>query len=190
MYATLTQVKTYLAISSNSDDALLQELIVRASAIIDLLTQTRFRVDADETRTFGADAIERWRGREILWFPPRLYLATAATTVIAGDGSLIPPSQISYPHAGPPYAELILVPQATFAAHAGIITVIGRWGWSVTPPADIVHACIRLAAYAYQQRASQADVDRPVVADGGLVVLPTKLPADVRALLARYAPIL
>jgi hypothetical protein len=64
--------------------------------------------------------------------------------------------------------------------------ITARWGYSTDPPDDIVHATIRLAAWLYRQRGTANDPDRPTVADGGLVLLPSALPDDVRLILERY----
>jgi hypothetical protein len=61
---------------------------------------------------------------------------------------------------------------------AGIILLI---------PPSIRQACIRLASWLYKQKDNQSgDVDRPLLAGDGTVIMPTTLPADVQALLREW----
>src|SRR5690606_24194618 len=59
------------------------------------------------------------------------------------------------------------------------ISVAGTWGYSATAPADIQHACVRLAAFLYRQKDNSADLDRPLITGDGVTIMPTNLPADV-----------
>lgn len=55
-----------------------------------------------------------------------------------------------------------------------------------TPP-DIVTACRRLAAWMYRQKDTQGgDLDRPLLAGDGSVIMPTTLPNDVAKILYPY----
>jgi hypothetical protein len=104
---------------------------------------------------------------------------------------VIAPSRVRPLPDDPPHAALVVSEGAPMPLDGdGDIAVVGRWGWSVTPPPDIVHASIRIAAWLYRQRAAQHDADRPTVADGGLVVLPAALPRDIESMLARYKPVM
>ena len=66
------------------------------------------------------------------------------------------------------------------------ITVVGRWAYSATAPADIVQATERLAAYLYRQKDNMSDLDRAVAVSGNMTVLPQSLPRDVQLILAPY----
>jgi hypothetical protein len=66
------------------------------------------------------------------------------------------------------------------------ISVEGTWGYSATAPADIIHACIRLAAFLYRQKDTSADIDRPMITGDGVTIMPSALPADVTRVLDRY----
>ena len=65
------------------------------------------------------------------------------------------------------------------------ITISAKWAYSATAPADIVHATIRLVTWMYRQRDNSTDLDRPVLAEG-VMVLPAQIPSDVTAVLDRY----
>lgn len=54
-------------------------------------------------------------------------------------------------------------------------------------PTDILTACRRLAAWMYRQKdTQQGDVDRPILAGDGSVIMPTTLPNDVETILRPY----
>ena len=54
-------------------------------------------------------------------------------------------------------------------------------------PTDIVTACRRLASWLYRQKdTQQGDIDRPILAGDGSVIMPTTLPGDVEMLLRPY----
>ena len=60
-------------------------------------------------------------------------------------------------------------------------------GYLLFTPADIVTACRRLAAWMYRQKDTQnGDIDRPLLAGDGSVIMPTTLPQDVAMLLKPY----
>lgn len=186
-YATLSDLKSYLAITSTADDALLTDMLERARQVIDTMTRTTFAVPADTTRRFGVaqtwwDA-ETQRGHLLL--PPYTFLA-AYTTILSEDGQPIPLTEVVPYPMDPPYTTLVRLGRRWIRSSSGEVQVTGRWGWSVTPPSDIVHATIRLAGWMYRQRSTGNDGDRPVVAEHGLVVLPSSLPRDIRDILSLY----
>lgn len=182
-YAALADLKAYLDINSTSDDALLTALLERATAMIDRRTGLTFAVSADTTRYLAP----QYAQEQTLWLPARWMLAQSATTIITPAGVTVPGSAVRYQPPEPPYVAIKLTNTAySWRDGTNDIAITGRWGWSVTPPADIVHATIRLAAWLYRQRSASSDMDRPTVADGGLVVLPLRLPRDIEQLLAGY----
>ena len=59
------------------------------------------------------------------------------------------------------------------------------------PPSDVVRATRRLAAFYYRARqTSRADIDRPIITQGGQIVMPSSLPKDVHETIQRYQGIL
>lgn len=54
-------------------------------------------------------------------------------------------------------------------------------------PTDIVAACRRLAAWLYRQKdTQQGDLDRPILAGDGSVIMPSTLPKDITDMLMPY----
>lgn len=188
-YISKTQVKTWLDIDGTDSDTLLDELIARAEAWIENHTNRVFEVTADTTKTF--DAVDDVEGA-VLWLGDEDL--AQVTTVTNGDGTTIT-AYVTQPRRATPYYALKLKDNAgvswTYSTTPeGAISVEGRWGYSVTPPDDIVHACIRLVAFMYRQRDTGADADRVTVNDSGVMSLPAGMPRDVAEILKPYRKVI
>jgi len=181
-YTTAADLKTYLGIeqSNTTDDALLTALIARAQAIIDAQVGRTFEAAADTIRYFtyaDLDGLTLWFGAD----------CAQITAIVNGDGAPVAPSSYwTEPRNITPYYGAKLKPQIGLAwdGWTDDIAVTGRWAYSVTAPADIVQACIRLAAWLYRLR-DNAQADQAIVA-GNVTVLPATLPNDVLTILAQY----
>lgn len=53
-------------------------------------------------------------------------------------------------------------------------------------PVDVMTATRRLTAFLYRQKDTQADIDRPILAGDGTVIMPSALPQDVAQILRPY----
>lgn len=189
MYCTLDDLKAYLRIGEENeeDNALLTTFIASATRIIELKTTRRFESSGTSTRYFDADkSTDRKR---MLYFDDDI---CSITSVVNGDGVTVAASNYTtQPRHEAPYHSIRLKDSANVDwtyedTPEDAIAVTGHWAYSVTPPQDIVHACIRLASFLYRQKDNAVDIDRPLVGDG-VMVMPIKLPADVDALLKPYA---
>ena len=86
-----------------------------------------------------------------------------------------------------PYYAVELWPDSAVAwdaDNAGQIAVTNADGLSTKAPADVVHACVRLAAWMYRQKDNTGN-DAPIIA-GDVTILPTRIPSDVQLMLAPY----
>ncbi len=185
-YATTADVKAYLGIESatRADDALLAALLARAQAAIDTHTRRTFEAAADTTRAHGWELVDG----AMLFLDGDLCVVTS---VVNGDGATLQPAQYTvHPRNRAPYYAIQLRPSAgaTWDAATGDIAVTGRWAYSVTPPADVVHATVRLCAWMYRQKDNTGN-DQPMIA-GNVTILPARLPADVLELLSPYVRLL
>lgn len=184
-YATASDLKTYLDISGTTDDMLLAAMISRAQAIIDRETGTTFEAANDSTRYF--DAVRDVDGRVLLFD----HWCCALTSVTNGDSTTVTTSEyVTEPRNVDRFYAIRLLGSSTqgwtYTTDAeNAITVVGRWAYSTTPPADIVHATLRLAAFLYRQRDNANDVDRAIVV-GNATVLPAQIPADVLGIIRSY----
>lgn len=178
-YTTWEAVKMYLAISGSGDDALGGSLVSRACAMIDQFCRRRF-VAVTATRLFDRPA------DRTLWLDEDLL---SVTTLLNGDGSTLTSGQyVLLPtNMTPRYGIRLRSGSAWVGGATGdeqAISVAGTWGYSSTPPDDVVQAAVRLSAWLYKQRdAPFGTTARP---DVGIVEVPAAIPEDVKALLLRY----
>lgn len=183
-YTTSVQLKDYLGIASSvvDDDNLLGNLIDRAEGLIDAYTGRNFEATT-ATKYFTSDSID---GQDLLLYGEDLLTVTKLTN---GDGVEITSSDYRlFPRNDNP-KWLIRLDESkswNFSDGDSEISVAGTWGYSATAPADIVHACIRLAAFLYRQKDTSADIDRPMITGDGVTIMPSALPADVTRMLDRY----
>lgn len=190
-YTDSAAIKAYLRIAGSGDDTLLAEIAGRASRIIDRHCGRWFYARA-ETRTYcvaGPHVSDR------LLFLDADLLSVGA--IVNGDGIAVSLGSIvlNPPNMAPYYS--IRLKRASGLAWTSAadgdqpIAVEGVWGYSVEPPAEIVQAALRLAAWLYRQRDTGADV--PAAPEGQIVLTtrgaalpPPRLPADVLHLVAPY----
>lgn len=182
-YCTLEDVKRYIDTDRADDDALLNELIARASRRIDTYCQRVF-VAQPATRVF--DAIRQVDGR-VLVLDDDLLTVTRITngdgTEITGDQYVLLPANTT-----PKWAVKLKASSGVSWAYVddpeGAIEVEGTWGYAHAQPDDIRHAAIRLTAWFYHQR--QAPFETSGMPELGLVTIPADIPADIKALLDPY----
>lgn len=192
-YCSTSDVKTYLGISSTGDNALIGSLIGRAQKAIETYTRRVFQTSTANTThrfTVGKDT----QGR-MLWLDDDL--ATISSVITDADSTA--PSTVStaeyitHPRNRAPYYAIEIRSDAsedwTFedAPETGV-TVAGKWGYSTTPPADVKHACIRLAAYYYRQKDVQV-FDVTTLPETGQMTVPVGIPRDVKMILDPYVRI-
>jgi hypothetical protein len=185
-YTTLSALKTYLSITSTAHDALLTDLVTRASRLIDDHTGRWFE-GRSETRYY--DAIGQHISGRLLLFDADLY---SLTSILNGDGQTITPDDmVLRPVNWPPYFGVSLKQGSGFRwgyldSPEGAISVTGSWGYAATPPEPIKQAAVRLAAWLYRQRDTGGDGDEVSVSEQGVAFAPTRLPHDVRSMLGPY----
>lgn len=183
-YATLAQAKIELGISGSGDDTILQEKLDAATTVIERETGWVF-VAATATRYYESDAV----ADSVLWVGGDLVSITTltngdddGTVIVAADYRLLPRNE------GPPYFGIkMLVDTITTWEFDidGEVSVLGTWGFSASPPDDIVQACVRLAGYYYRVKDAQ-NYETVSVSDAGVITVPKGIPADVKVILKRY----
>ena len=191
-YTTAAAVKSYLGITSSSDDALLTTLIASAQAAIDTYTHRTFEAATDTTRYFDAEDDTSESYTMLDWTPYGLDLAQI-TAIVNGDGVTIPASAyVLEPRHYPPYYGVKLkVSSGLYFEydnnndHENAVAVTGRWAYSITAPADILHVCVEIASLFYKQRDTNSDILRPIIA-GNATILPIGLSVQSREILNTY----
>lgn len=191
-YGSVSDVKTYLGISGSGDDTLLTAIVARAKSVIDERMGFTFDVSADSDRYFDVR-----RSRDGLELPFDTWLAAAPTTILnkADDASpetIASGNYVMLPrnHGGPYWGLRLLGSKGYSWSYSDDpesgIKITGKWGWSATAPDSVVHAHIRLCAYLYRQKGTASELDRPMLTEAGVTILPSQIPNDVLKILDPY----
>ena len=187
-YLTVAEAKAFIGgISASSDDALLSDLIDAAETFIETYTDRAFKVAADSTRTF--DANEDTDGR-MLWLDDDLCAITTVTTNADGTGTALTEDTdfVTVPKNEAPYYALKMLGSTTnywtYTDDPELgITIAGKWGWSTTPPNDILNACKDIVKNIYRSRDANAET---VVLAAGMVITPNSVPKLTLRILDAY----
>ena len=178
MYASLTDLTAYLGIDeSTADDGLLAQFLARAQAAIDNTCHRTFEASADTTRHYDYRSVDGYT----------LYLDAdlcAITSVVNGDGNTISAAlYTTEPRNMTPWYALRLRDRLglVWDGYTDDIAITGKFAYSVSAPAPVQQATIRLAAWLYRQKDNTGN-DAPIIA-GDVTILPARLPSDVYELL-------
>ena len=180
-YASTSEIKRYLGITSADDDALLAMLAESATGIIDNLTGRTFAASADATKYHTVDNVDG----DTLWMNADI---ASITSITNGDGVAVASTNWrTLPRNDTPYYAVELKDDSavTWDTDSGDIAVVGRWAYSTTPPPVISQVCTRITAYLYRQKDNMGELDRALIA-GNTTLLPAELPKDIILLLATY----
>lgn len=186
-YTTPADVIAYAGIPAPTaaDTILLESFIAAAQAYIDGECHQSFEATADSTRYF--DPICDVDGRTLYLDAPLI----AITSVTNGDGTVIAPSAyVTEPRNMTPWFGLTLRSNSGIAwtyggALGNSIDIVGKWGYSLTPDANIVQVTKELVAYYWRQKDSTGDADRAVLA-GNSTLIPATIPQDITDKLMHY----
>jgi len=181
-YIGIEQIKDYLGISVDTDNSLLATMIDNAQGVIEAYTDRVFKAET-ATKYFDADNID---GR-FLYIEG--YDLMTITTLTNGDGSEIASANYRLePRNETPKWAIRLDGDAAWELDDSDseISILGTWGYSTTPPDDIIHACIRLTAFIYRQKDTSSDIDRPMMTGDGVTIMPSAIPQDVKSILDKY----
>jgi len=170
-YTTLNAMKSYLSISDNTDDTILETMVESASRSIDRIANRRFYLDA------AASAHQYRAYNDVFAYVDDI--GTTSSLVVAidedGDGTfettltlntdyLLDP--LTAPSLGRPYTQLTMVNTTyTWPIFPGMfsnglrpgVQVTARWGWPSVPD-DIEMACQILTADLYKRKDSPGGV--------------------------------
>lgn len=183
---TRAEAKRYIGNTQTTDDTLIDELLLAAQAFIEGASGANrlYEASADTTRSF--DALEDVDGR-LLYLDADLCQITSVTN---GDGTAIAAASYVCETSGgarnqTPWRRLRLRSTATVSwlpsATTGpenAISIVGRWAYSVTAPERIKQLMREIVAYEYRRRSASGDADRPLLADG-VLILPSALPKGI-----------
>jgi hypothetical protein len=172
-YATLAQVKQYLGVTGTSEDVLLTRLIDAASAAIERYTGRRFTASTETKKIRREHFI-----MDMLFLPDDLF---SLTQVVTDKGDVLLPSH--FVPFNPPVRMLLVRADAPSWSIDYTVDVTGQWGFTATPPDDIVQTCVRLASWMYRSKDAQVF---DVTGQDGLNALSTRMPRDIAQMLDPY----
>ena len=204
-YITVTEFKTYKGITESNDDTLISTFIDRAQAYIEdrhVGTGRKFEASADTTRYFDAVTdvgdgdgygyygsgefrivSDRYRKNRTLFLDEDLCQITSITN---GDGVTVANTEyVTEPRNLTPFRRITLKSGSTTywtwqTSHENAITIIGRWAYSITPDNEVKEIMCRLVNVLYERRNNMSvDSDRPLMTEGGFVLMPAELPKDI-----------
>ena len=184
-YATVAQIAEYGEFDSPATDlAIITTLIPMVQAFIDSYCRRTFEADTDTTHVIYGDNILD----NLLILDDDLAAITSVTI-----GATAFTAYRTEPKNKTPYWGLRLHESAPLGWDGDLdsddeiaVRIVGKWAYSATVPADINLACMRLTYIVYKQRVGAGDDARPMLTPSGNMVMPTKLPADIVALLEPY----
>lgn len=184
-YCTPADIRLYQNITSTSDDPLFEMFIETASRDIETHCGRRFYSD-DEIRKYNPlkDA-----ENNLLYLD---YDLQSVEEITNGDGEVIPAEDyVLLPtNFSPKWGIMLKTSASTTWTYETdpeeSIQVEGAWGYvdGSVPPAQIKHACIRLAFWYYKQKDAPFEVTG--LPDGDQVIVPVAMPKDVERILEPF----
>ena len=179
-YISLQDIKTYLGITEDTEDAILERLAASAENWLDTQFDGQF-VGVPYIRVYTNDDVALLGDTYTLalWLDmPLLELSQ----LVDGTGE-VHTNLVLRPYNGPPYwyIELDTWLKAPYK-------VFGVWGYTEDPPDIVKQIVLRLTGFWYRQRDSQ--LGYTATSDLGSVSTPAQIPADVvemvKTLQAKY----
>lgn len=192
-YITAADLRQYIGAVSTSDDNQLGFAAARAQQMIDTYTNRTFEALSDTTRYYNA--LDLRLGGDVDAYTNELKLDVdlcQLTSVTNGNGEVIPNNNLVLlpTNFTPKYSIKIMMNTSYVWTYTGTpdmaISVVGRFAYSITPPADIVGACLALGKYIYKARTSTIDTDRAVLSSDGIILPGKNIPDAITAELNPY----
>lgn len=183
-YATLTELKAYLGIDSDTvtDDDLLTRFLGQAQQAVDLHFLRTFEAATDTIRLFDA---EKDVVGGLLILDQDL---CAVTEIINGDGTVVSPSEYLLLPREAPYFGVRLRRNSGVSWNypdgpEEAISVEGRWAYATTAPAAIKAVTTWLAATMYRTKDNVAQTGNNAAVAAEKDILSDELPPDIRLLM-------
>lgn len=192
-YITAADLRQYIGAVSTSDDTQLGYAAARAQQMIDTYCNRTFEALSDTTRYYNA--LDLRYGGDVDVFSNELRLDVdlcQLTSVTNGNSQVIPNNMLVLlpTNFTPKYSIKIMMNTSYVWTYTGTpdmaISVVGRFAYSITPPADIVGACLALGKYIYKARTSTIDTDRAVLSSDGIILPGKNIPDAITAELNPY----
>lgn len=192
-YTTVAKIKDYSKIKGDGDDALLQDILTRAESIIEAHTNRVFQVSSNTSHYLQREWLDR-DDPYLLHMDDEL-ISVATLTNGDSDSTSIPSTEywltdsVGNRNYGPPYQAIKLKSDSDYSWEWDTdyhVEISGHWGYSDDPPADIVHATIRLVTWMWRQRLEGSE-DTITISPEGMVMYPQHFPKDVKSILDNHS---
>jgi|NOAtaT_6_FD_contig_41_4078658_length_991_multi_3_in_0_out_0_1 hypothetical protein len=198
-YITTAELKSFLDITSSADDALLGIIIASAQEAIDNYTLRTFEPSGAQgghhphkftplPRRLGGDVDDE--NPRLLWLQDMDL--SEIQSVVNGDGvTILSTEYITNPINHTPWYAIELkrgsskVWTYTGNSPEGTIVITGKWCYALEAPADIKMAMYKLCKAWYNGRADSTG-DRDILTTDGVVLVQSRIPSDVTAILSKY----
>lgn len=185
-YCTLAQVREYgkFRTSETDSNTLITNLIGRVQASFESQTGRIFASGADSTVVVPEALLDR-DGRDLLIYADLCQLTSVAIggDVLSGSAyHLLTWGGARLWSAGN-RVDVIRLKELDWS---GDVTIVGRWAYSITPPLDVVQACIEWTFHEYKRATSLTTNGAPTTTLDGKLVMPNAMPASVRDVIERY----
>jgi hypothetical protein len=161
-YASLTDLKSYLAITDTTSDPQLLDSLITASRGIEHYCGRRFFAESTATARIFVPRDRRVLGLNDFWTSAGLVVqvdtgddGTFATTLAATDYELQPFNGINDGETGWPFYRINYVTSTWPCNNSrdGSVQVTAKWGWA-TVPGPIKQACVYLAEETFKLKGS------------------------------------
>lgn len=191
-YATLAQLREYLklGVTETGDDTFLTNCLTRAQDFIEGAECCNRVFEAvDSTRSFF---VHQSVSDDGLTLRLDYDLASTPTTVTNGDGEVIPSNAYTLLplNVTPKYAIKLKSTSGYVWVYGddpdNTINITAKWAFSLTAPERIKTATLLLAKWLYRQKNATSEADNPIVAQGGFIIMPSKLPSAFWDMVSGY----
>lgn len=189
LYASLSDLKTWLGRDDTDDDAILDGVLAAASRAVDKACDRFFYQLPALTRTFTAD------GADYLSIPDLVSVSSIATDVdgdrvyetawTAGSYDLTPDNAAD---EGLPYTAIrtvILRPSFWFPTFRRGVRVTGTWGWPAVPD-GVATATLILATRLFRRTDTPLGMTQAITVSGASMVRIPENDPDLMPLLAPF----
>ena len=185
-YTDIDDFKLFRNITGTGVVALIETLVAAVQQMIDNYTGRTFEAAADSTRYF---TVGRDTEGSYLWFDEDIASITTVTNGDPDSTEVTSSEYTTFPRNETPYYGIKILRSAAKVwqydeDHEDAISVLGKWAYSTTAPADIIQAAHLWIAHLYDRRLSE---------DGDLVIVPGTsvsisrcVPPSVRMILDSY----
>lgn len=183
-YCTIAQVKTSLNITGTQDDTLLTRIVTGASDWVDRHCgwgDSGFQ-PAESTRRYDASSLDA--GGDLTLDVPLLTL----TSMSGGDGVAINAADAQlHPINATRYFRIHLKTLGwALSSTEDRVTVVGKFGYSVSPPSAVVEATIMLSAWLLK-RYQAALQDSSISPELGTIIYSSSMPKQVVEILRQFS---